>query len=169
MLINSRLALSPTSLNSPSSPLRHPSSQRTFTLNLPIHHRPNKSTPNIPKPRHLNHPLPTPAVLFLQKRPNAIHRIGQHAKRQLPRAVIAVVFDADDRAAEGPGEGVGEDEAVAVVEDGGVEDGVESGDEGLEGGGGGEGGCGGVGDEDEGGGGVGYAVGFWSLEGAVGC
>lgn len=79
-----------------------------------------------------------------------------------------MVFDGDDCVAIGPGKGGGEDEPVAVVEEGGVEDGVEGRDEGLVGGDGSEGGRGGVGEEDEGGGGVGYVEGFLSLEGALG-
>lgn len=55
-----------------------------------------------------------------------------------------------------------------MVEDGGVVDGVEGREEGLVGGDGCEGARGGVADEDEGGGGVGYVVGFPFLEGALG-
>lgn len=55
-----------------------------------------------------------------------------------------------------------------MVEDGGVEDGVEGRDEGLVGGDGTEGRTLGVGDEEESSRGVGYVVGFWSLEGALG-
>ena len=87
----------------------------------------------------------------------------------MPRAVIAVVFNGEDCAAIGPGDDVGEYEAVAVVEDGGVVDGVEGGDERLVREGRGEGGRCGVGDEEEGGWGVGHVVGFGSLEGALVC
>ena len=79
-----------------------------------------------------------------------------------------MVFDADDGVAGGPRNGGGEDEAVAVVEEGGVEDGVEGCDEGLVGGDRTDGRTGGVCDENERGGRVGYVVGFWSLEGALG-
>ncbi len=92
----------------------------------------------------------------------------QHPPRQPARAVLAVVFDRDGRAAVGPRERVGVDEAVAVVEEGGVVDGVEGREEGLVGRGGGEGGGRGVEDEDEGEGGEGDVVGFGPLEGAVG-
>lgn len=66
------------------------------------HPKPNIPAPNIAKLLHPNHPLPSPALLLLQKRPNAKHRIGKYAPRQLARAVIAVVFDADDGVAVGP-------------------------------------------------------------------
>ena len=68
----------------------------------------------------------------------------------------------------GPGNGGGEDEPVAVVEEGGVVDGVEGPHEGLVGGDGSEGGRGGIGEEGEGGRGIGYVVGFLLLEGALG-
>ncbi len=84
-----------------------------------------------------------------------------------------MVLDRDGPAAVGPRERIGVDEAVAVVEEGGVVDGVEGREEGLVGGGRGQGGGRGVEDEDEGEGGVGDVVGFGSLErafgGGVGC
>lgn len=87
-----------------------------------IHPRPHEPSPNIPQPLHLNHPLPAPTLLPLEKRTDTIHRIGEHAPRQLPRPVMPVVLDRDDRPAVSPRDEVGEDEAVAVVGEGGVVD-----------------------------------------------
>lgn len=66
-------------------------SQRT--LKLLIHPCTDKPTPNIPQPLNLNHPLPNPARLSLEKGSDSIHGIGEHAPRQLSGTGVAVVFN----------------------------------------------------------------------------
>ena len=119
-------------------------------------------TANIPQAVNLNHPFGAPTPLSLQESPDAIHGIDKHTPRQLSRLINAVIFDVDACSGVRVGEGVRVDEAVAMVEDGGVVDGAESGDEGLVADGLGDGGGSGVGEEYEGDRGVRYVIRRWS-------
>ena len=139
------------------------------TLQLIVIPRPDGPAPNMPQTLHLNDPLPAPARLLLEKGADAVKRVGQHAPRHLPRMVVAVVFDDERRSAHGPGQRVGVHEAVTVVEEGGVEDGVQCRYQALKDDGGVEGRRCRVDDEDEGDGGIRHVKGFGSLEGTLGC